>query len=524
MRLPYIDFKIRRETRGTSTFLGLNQQILAKDGEFADMKNISDRFFPCSASRQTRGSVQQTLKKPKALAYKNGLFYIDGTEAFYKESKKFDVSDTPKTVVGMGAYLCVFPDGILYNTNDGSIDHIVAEYKQTSAITFAPLSAKSAYTKITATGIEKTFKKGDAVTISGCTNDNYNSTKIITDIGTNYIVVTGALDKDFSQASGLTFKRMMPEMDFIIERDNRLWGCSSKNHEIYCCKIGDPRNWHNYEGGADSAYAATVGSDGDFTGVAKIANYILFMKENTVHILRGDKPANFSLTEADFHGIKRGCDRSVQNIEGTLYYVGVDGVYAYNGAFPNKISGNITEAITEAVASQYKGRYYLSCKLNGNRRLLVYNPKTNVWVKEDNTVFKYAEEHDNTMTYISGLNELRDIYGGSEEVIEWSLESADIHEDILNEKYVAKIKVNLWLAIGSEVNVFIKTDDEPMWHKKGYIRSTKNKTYTIPIIPTRCSKYRIKLEGRGQFKLLALAREIEQGSDMNGSLQWQYRR
>lgn len=525
MRLPYLNLRIPKQTYAINVFRGLNQNILATaDGEWSDMRNISDRYYPIIASRPSRGATEQTLEAPKGILYKNGLFHIDGTKAYYKGAEKFTVTDTDKQIVGMGAYACVFPDGVIYNTFKDTTEQMAASYTQSSAITFEPLSKKSVFTKITATGIGNTFSKNDNVTISGCTNEDYNATKIITDAGTDYIVVTGALDEAFTQSSGLKFERKVPELDYVVEKDNRIFGCSSKNHEVYCCKLGDPKNWYNYESGADNAWAATVGSDGDFTGCAKYSNSVLFFKENAVHILRGDKPSNFSMTEKELPGVRKGCDKSVVNINDTLYYVGRNGVYSYDGAIPQKISNNITEEISNAVACKYDSKLYISCKLGTAQRLLVYDPRTNIWDIEDDTVFKFAAFTDGTMHYVGADNTLSEIYGNKDEKIDWYLESQDMIENSLDQKYISLIKLNLWLAVGTELYAYIKYDDEPQWQRKGYIRSTVNKTYTLPIKPRRCSKYRIRLQGSGQFKLLGMSRNVEQGSEINGSLQYQYHR
>lgn len=524
MRLPILSTAPSKKVSLVDTFKGLNQNLLVGDGEWADMKNISDRFYPAAASRPARGAAERAFSNPKGIMYKNGLFYIDGTVAYFKGSKVFDVTNSDKLLAGMGAYICIFPDGIVYNTYTGERTNMVSSFTPSGTVTFAPLSDKSVFTKITASGIHNYFSKGDNVTISGCTNTAYNATKVITESGTNYIVVTGSLDSSFTQSSGLKFERKIPELDHVAERDNRLWGCSSKNHEIYCCKVGDPKNWYNYESEADNAWAATVGSDGDFTGCAKFSSYMLFFKENAIHILRGDKPSNFSLTEKELPGVRAGCSRSVQSIDETLYYVGRNGVYAFDGATPQKISDNITEDISDAVSGTYQSKLYISCLLGGKRTLLVYDPRTGIWDKEDDATFLFAAYSDGQLHYVDVNKTLRTISGSESESIEWFMESGDISEGTMDQKYISKLKLNLWLEMNSEVTVKLKFDDEPLWHKKGYIRSTKNKTYTIPIMPKRTGKYRIRLEGRGQFKLLGMSKEVEQGSEVNGSIHVGFRR
>ncbi len=522
--LPHIQLMPSKGTVTTQNFLGLNQNLTTNEGEWSKMRNISDRFYPVIASRPNRGAIEQTMTKPKGIFYKNGLFYIDGTKAYYKGAEKFTVSDTDKLIVGLGAYICVFPDGKIYNTYKDTTEDITASYRQSGTVTFAPLSDKSVYTKITASGIGNTFAKGDNVTISGCTTSSYNGTHIITEQGTDYIVISGQLTSSFTQSSGLTFERKMPELDFVTEKDNRLYGCSSANHEVYTCKQGDPKNWYNYESGADMAWAATVGSDGDFTACTKYSSSVLFFKENAVHILRGEKPSNYSLNEKELPGVRKGCDRSVVTIDDTLYYVGRNGVYAYDGAIPQKISSNITDDISDAVACKYNSKLYISCKLAGATTLLVYDPRTGLWDAEDEETFRFAAFSDGMLHYIDADNRLTSIEGSRTETIEWFLETGDRTDGILNMKRLSKIKLNLWLAAGTEFRVLIRYDDEPIWQSKGYIRSTVNKTYTLPITPRRCSKYRIRLEGTGEFKLLGMSRDIEQGSEINGSLQYQYHR
>lgn len=521
MRLPVINTTPSKQTNTIDTFGGLNQQLVTGDAEFADMCNISDRYYPAIGTRPARGEIEKTLTNPKGIFYKNGLFYIDGAQAYYKDKAVFNVSDSDKIFVGIGAYICVFPDNIMFNTFTGTHESMTAELRLST--TFAPLSDKSVFTKITASGIGNTFKTGDNVKITGCSNSEYNDkTKVVTESGTDYIIVTGSLDKTFTQTVG--FSRLVPDMDFVTERDNRLWGCSSKNHEVYCCKIGDPKNWYNYESEANSAWAATVGSDGDFTGISKFGTYLIFFKESSFHILRGDKPSNFSLLEKDQPGVRKGCERSVISIQQTLYYVSRDGVYAYTGSIPYKISENIEQEITDAVACQYQNKLYLSCKLDGVQTLLIYTPGEQVWMKEDDTLFQFCQYSEGDLHYVDASNNLRKIYGTSDDKLAWFLETPDKFGGSLDQKRISKIKLNLWLPVNSEVYVYMKFDDGPMWIRKGYIRSTKNKTYTIPIIPMRCSKYRIRLEGTGQFKMIGMSYEIEAGSELNGSIHTSHRR
>lgn len=504
-----------RHSEVVDTFRGLNQNLICNNNEWSDMKNISTRFYPALGTRKGRGDVEKTFTAPKGIFYKNKLFHIDGTTAYYNGVSKFTVSNSSnKIIVGIGAYVCVFPDKIMYNTFSDVYESMEATL--TASATFAPLSSGSAFTKITVSGIGNTFKKGDNVKISQCSNADYNGTHIIQEAGTNYIVISGSLTTSFTDSS-VKFDRKVPDMDYVCERDNRLWGCSSANHEVYCCKVGDPKNWYNYESEANNAWAATVGSDGDFTGISKYGTYLIFFKEQSFHILRGEKPSNFSLLEKDQPGVRTGCSKSIVTIQQTLYYVGNDGVYQYNGSVPQKISRNITEEIKDAVCCQFENKLYVSCKLDNVQTLLVYDPETAIWMKEDDTLFKFAEYSGGKLHYVGSDNKLREIYGSETQDITWFLETGDRNGGTMNQKYVSMLQLNIWMPEGSELRAYMKYDDMALWERKGIIRSQKNKTYTFNIRPQRCSKFRLRLEGSGQMKLLGISTIVEQGSEINGN-------
>ena len=67
MKLPIISSGLSKSTSIVSTFKGLNQNLIISDGEWADMKNISDRFYPAAATRPPRGTAERAFAKPKGL-------------------------------------------------------------------------------------------------------------------------------------------------------------------------------------------------------------------------------------------------------------------------------------------------------------------------------------------------------------------------------------------------------------------------------------------------------------------------
>lgn len=518
--LPYLNPGRGKTLRTQWEFRGLNQTLAASPSEFADMKNVSARLFPAVTARKPRGTTETVLQNPNGLSHKNGLFYVDGTQCFYdgEEVQGLTVTNSKKQIVGMGAYLVIFPDKVMYNTFDGTVKHLESTYTQSGTITFEPTFEGSVLTKVTATGIGNSFETLDAVEITGCEDEQFNTTKVIREKDTDYLIIDGVLSETLTQASGLTFRRKVPDMDFICEKDNRLWGCSSENHEIYASKLGDPSNWYSFEQISTDSYAVTVGSDGDFTGCVAHLGHVLFFKENTIHMMYGDRPSNFSLVTSEMPGVREGCSESIEIVNETLYYVGRSGVYAFDGSVPQKISENILDEITDAVATQEDGNLYLSAKMGGTQTILVYDPRLQIWDKENGEQFVLAAYGDGKGWYVDYAGKLKTLTGDDEETVEWMVESADIREDSVYQKFVSKLMFSLRLSVGSVATFYIKVDDYPSWVRKGSITATRDAVYTLPIVTQRCGRFRWKMEVRGDGRLLTMARSVEGGTELNGTI------
>lgn len=547
MRLPYLGYTQNQRLKAIGDFAGLNKNLICNENEFSDMSNISDRFYPAIGSREPRGNVEQTISSLHGMIHKNGLFYVSGTKAYYNGSEVGTLTNTDKQMVGMGAYIVIWPDKKVFNTADRTWKNIEKNFSYTGSVTLKPFSKDSAFTCIYCPGIKSAFNDYDAITISGFTGDyaDINGSHVIQASGTDgtlgeFIVITYAMTLPVDQAATaadipiaqqegrsprtiyaesvtqnitLTAKRSAPDMDFICESNNRIWGCSSDKHEIYGSKLGDPTNWQSFEGISTDSYAATVGSDGDFTACIGHMGYVLFFKEHTIHKLFGSKPSNFQLNTNGMSGVREGCEKSLQIINETLFYVGRDGVYSYDGSTPYLISKAFGQMrLQNAVAGQQDNKLYLSATNGEKYRVYVYDPQTTFWTVESDEQFKYTV-FDGNLLYADSSGNLRHIKGGTE-VFQWYLESGDIREQTLNNKYISKLLFNFWLASDTVVNVFIKWDDEPIWEHKGQISSDINNTYTLPIIPKRCNKFRYRIEGRGEFKLIALGRYLEDASEV----------
>lgn len=111
----------RQQTLTTEAFGGYDHNLELADGEFYDMENLSADEYPLLAPRPRRGTsqaiegVQGILAKDALCWVQNQVLYINGAsmEAYMPS---VSISAGEKQLISMGAYLCIFPDGIYFNT------------------------------------------------------------------------------------------------------------------------------------------------------------------------------------------------------------------------------------------------------------------------------------------------------------------------------------------------------------------------------------------------------------------------
>ena len=501
---------ISKKNSVIGVFAGLNRTETKQDSEFRDMKNLSSDGYPTLVTRPPRSDVQKNFTKCNGLYWKNGLAYVDGTTFYYKDVAKGTVADNKKTMIGMGAYIVIMPDKKIFNTSDGSMESMEASWTQNASATIAPTYDASTYAKISCSGIGSAFNKGDAVNISGCTQDVLNGSKVIQEIGADYIVVIGQINAQTTQQSGITIKRTVPDMDYMCESDNRLWGCSSENHEIYACKLGDPKNWNSFEGTSMDSYAATVGSDGDFTGCISYMGYVLFFKEDCIHKIYGTKPSNMQITTYPYRGVAEDCSRSLCVVNETLYYAGRNGILRYDGAMPEDASAALGVInITEAAAEAYEGKYYVSIKdESGSTSLYVFDPRYGTWHREDETWFEYAKAGSGELYYVAN-NKLRTIADSSgSERIEWYADSGAQFEGSLNRKRVSELQLMVEMEKDTLFEVFVTYDESMTWQRVYSKKAPDRISESVSIVPRKCNHFRYKIQGAGKFKLYALSKTV----------------
>lgn len=584
--MEYPTLKVRKKYRQmTDVFKGYDHNLRIGEGEFFDMKNMTSDCYPVLAPRGKRG-VYAAPAKPTGLIAKDSLCYVDGSKFVINEYEvDMGLNNEPKQLISMGAYVIIMPDKKYINTLDttewGSIE---ASYTSESDVTFSLCTVEGAsrdvkyhganepnetdnpelknmdlwidesakphtlkqysqssktwvqiattYIKISCPGIGAAFNQYDGVNISGILAaelQDLNASMVIWEKSDNYIVVVGILDAVITQSAAdgaIKVERTMPNLDFVIESENRLWGCrygvaanGEVVNEIYASKLGDFKNWDCRMNIATDSYVASCGTDGQFTGAITHMGYPLFFKENFVHKVYGNYPANFQIQTTACNGVQKECHKSLAIVNSTLLYKARSGVMAYDGSLPTSVSyalGN--EAYSNAVGGAHDNKYYISMQdARGENHLFVYDMAKGMWHREDDLRVDCFCSCRGELYAISGGKILTMLGSGTKdtEPVEWMAQTGPIGTDTPDMKYISRLTVRMSMEVGAKVRFLAQYDSMGDWKQICSITGTNLRSFSVPIQPRRCDHFRLRIEGEGEARIYSITKTIEQGSELS---------
>lgn len=584
-------------------FKGYNHNMRINNGEFYDMKNLTSSYYPTISPRGKRGvyTIPTSEIGIQGIIAKDTLCWVDGRDFYINGDKvEMQLSESPKSLVAMGAYVIIMPDKKWVNTlkeeKDGdrwgyienkvtvpsehnsitfemcrmdgaSLENITSggtapsdpnnldywidtssdthSLKQWNAATATWTAIATTYIKISSPGIGRGFSKGDGITISGLKNStllnedgtsigggyedikNIDGSFIIWSLSEDFIVIVGIIDRTLAITNEVTISRTMPEMDYITESSNRLWGCryglnanGEVVNEIYACKLGDFKNWNCFTGVSTDSYVASCGTDGVWTGAVTHLGYPVFFKEGFLHKVYGNFPSNFQIQTTACRGVERGSHKSLSIVNETLYYKSTSGICAYDGSLPQEVSYAFgTERFCDAVAGSCENKYYISMKSMQTDKyvLMVYDTAKRMWHKEDDTQAKDFCSCRGEMYYIDAIDgKIKTMLGSGEldtNPVEWMAETGILGTDMPDKKYISRLTVRMMLTVGARVNFFAQYDSTGSWEHLGTMTGRTLKSFTVPIRPKRCDHLRLRIVGKGEAKIYSIVKAVEQGSD-----------
>lgn len=406
-------------------------------------------------------------------------------------------------------------------------------------------------------GIGSAFAPGDCIRVSGIDPGTYSGLNVgdnpsdgvyreVLVTGENYIVLDAyapaeahGIMNDTPPAEGYVKAAMdIPDMDYVIEAQNRLWGCKYGTvngklvNEIYASALGRFDVWHKYAGVSTDSYAASIGSDGRWTGAVNYQGYPLFFKEDRMHKVYVSASGAHRIQEYTMRGVQPGGAKSLAVVNGVLFYKARDCVCAYDGSgAPTDVSEKLNldslsyPGSTTSIAAAYRDKYYLYLQMNTppGSRLLVLDTRRGAWYRENlpiGSITDFTEHFGSLLCAAGGIeeiahdNQVSTIGDTKEGDVAWSCETGLIGYSTVEQKYVSRFNIRMSLARDAYMDVLVQYDSDGVWHNQGRIQGAGTRTFMLPVRPRRCDHFRIRLEGSGNVRIYSFAKIFEAGSDV----------
>lgn len=552
-----------------TSFGGYHAGARIAEGEFAAMKNCTGDQFPLIATRRKRG-VYAAPQKCNGLLAKDSLCWVDGSKFVMNGYEtELHLTDSPKQLVSMGAYVIIFPDKKYINTADLSDSgNLEAEFTSAGTVKFTPVDGDGkplipAYTqpeepekpengalwldtsgagallqwsagtgmwvsvdntlvRISCPNMGVSFRPGDGVQLRGVPAGVMTS-GVIADCGRDYVTVPGLLEREASLDTPVTVGRYLPLMDMVLECGNRLWGCryglnraGAVVNEIYASKLGDFRNWNCFQGISTDSYCVSLGNDGPFTGAVQHLGYPVFFREDCIHRLYGSTPATFRLQTTPCPGVQQGCSRSLARVGQMLYYKSPTGVCAYDGAVPVTVSQKLgAMPCTRAAAGALGDKYYLCIQEEETTgQLWVYDTARGLWHREDDSRVQCFCTCRDDLFFVNGAGQIISVMGRGqpEEEISWMLETGMLGTLTPDSKTLTRL--NLRLELAQQAKVWVQYDGDDFWKPVATVYGSAGQCFNLPVTVRRCDRLRLRLEGTGFMRLSCITKTMERGSEV----------
>lgn len=511
--LPLLKSTAAKHKKQIVSFRGVNYSDAYQDGDLSDSLNISTRRYPFLTTRRARMKMD-AYSNATALGARDGLVVVQGTDLLYEGKVVGQVSEGEKQFAVVNTKMIIWPDKVYLDLTTQEVKPMEVK------LSGKGVKFTSAYGDITVSGsawpdLTTVFNVGDGLKISGSTKAKNNATLKVLGVSKNLLTFGAGVFDDVTESGEITIERSVPDMDYICEANNRLWGCSSKLQIVYCSVLGDPINFNVNEGAATDSYALSVGSDGEFTGCCRHGSAVLFWKEARLHKMLGMYPAEYAMYDYAIEGLQKGSHKSLQIINEVLYYLGTHGVYAYSGGIPHLLSQNFGERyFKNGVAGSDGDNYYLSAWEGDECRLLVYETKSGFWFQEDAT---NAVDFARVSKNLYMLDDTGDVWlldtRDEDKDVDWMAQFTPFHETVEARKQFSKIILRVELPKGSYMRVEARYDGI-RWHNVGKIVGRDADSIPLQLPINRCDQFDLRLSGHGPCTIKALLLEYALGSDV----------
>lgn len=445
--------------------------------------------------------------------------YIGKDEEYIilKDAFSDSLSEEEKKICAVGNIICIFPDKICYDT----ANNIFFKMEESMTVDENNWSfTADSFVIESGSFFDCSFVSGDMVLFSFAgTEDAVKETytpaencisAIIRGIENRKLTFDSNTFAEFSSSSKgkMRITREVPDLEHICAKGERL--CGVCKDTIYLSKYGDPTNFQFFEGSAlDSYYITASRGSGKFTGCIDMSGYTVFFREKEIIKLYGDVPSDYQLVMSTAEGVMEGAEKSLAKCAGAVYYLGCDGIYAYSGSFPVRISDALAlENPKDAVGICDSSRYFVFLKTETEQRTYVYDCLKGIWLSYDLEPPEKFIRFDGDIDYISGGKLFASEKGGRED---FSVTFCPMNEQTFSKKKYSAIYLRAEVGEGSYFTIETKTDG--LFKPLKTVKASSRRLVSIPIMPQRTDELTIRISGFGDIKIISMMREYITGSE-----------
>ncbi len=445
----------KRDEIDLSRFLGLDKRINAKQNTLSFCKNISPDAFPMVCTRDKRKGVFKS-KNEKI----TGIYYSDR------------------------AYVTTTQNGntrLYYGDNFNNLT--------------------LGYTSV----------EGEKQTSLMCTFDGkiclFN---LRTELGSQTILTAPVTTLDYPT------KIAAPTFTDVTVFANRIIGC--RNQQIRACAASNILDW-DYENQntleTDRAVAKGYKLTSNFTACTTFQNKALFFTKDEMYEFHGKNSKQFELMKiANIGCVNR---NSLCEMEGKLFFLSAEGVMCYSGSVPQNISSPICDAPKgdSGILCAAASKIHVGFEGKNGFSIYAYSTQSGAWSREDDLRVISACSH-NGKSYFATESEIFEINGdGASEEIEWQIETGDIYCACENIKKKTRLELCAEGGKLAKLEAYVKFDNNE-YEMLCTSLFGGVKYFCLPIARESFSKYKIKLCGKGDFKLCSMSLSYSLGGEKNG--------
>lgn len=316
-----------------------------------------------------------------------------------------------------------------------------------------------------------------------------------------------------SRYIGGIYKHRIPKSTPFEIYKNRAWGGRTDGQAVIASAFGKGSDFFEFQNAASDSVEISSGSDGAFIGCKAYNDSLIAFKKNSMTVIYGDTADNFS-TGKEIENI--GCIdiRSVQTVDGVLFFCAYDGFYAYSGGQPQFISKNLNARYSKCISFVQEGKYYAEgTDMDGKSEMLVYDARSGIWLAEKPQGIKNIYRGGNEVFILTqnGVKKHHHSYDYEMDSPEWFFESMDLYENVFEKKGIQEIFVRAKLEKGTKMVISTVNSDGSISEHKTFWGNGLISTYRAPIKFQKQDAYRFRISGSGAALIYDAERKLSAG-------------